>query len=230
MRLVRYHQGMQITKRMRKVTASDFEERIYFSLRENFDAAVRVLRKSTGIFFPDEMAMKMLKFYSATFGWLYPWDTPGNVPWMLLYLYSPPVPLAGLPIKAGSPVHGELEKTGICLESAADVPTEGEYLAADDPDFYFCTENHNRRVRRGELKETVSLVLQKIDPCGDFGGRTVFSLPVRIGHNDYYYASQVTERDSHLLCMAADILPETIPKPGEDADPYDIVFVDDATP
>lgn len=55
-------------------------------LQEQFDRVIYILTKDTGIIFSEQLAEQMLTRYLAGEGYLYPWATLANLPWIFGHL------------------------------------------------------------------------------------------------------------------------------------------------
>ncbi len=69
----------------RKAEITDFEREIYCALRDNFDRAVYIIAKDTGIWIGKTLAEKMLRSYLSNLGYAYQWGTLYNIPWVMCY-------------------------------------------------------------------------------------------------------------------------------------------------
>lgn len=67
---------------------TEYEKNIYIAVREHFDQAIYILQSVCNIYISDTVAEDILDNFIVMEGWMYPWITINNIPWMLLYLYS----------------------------------------------------------------------------------------------------------------------------------------------
>lgn len=74
-----------VDKKSRKKNFGDFEKNIYVLLRENFDIAVYIAKKASGIYFTRNQVKRMASEYYMAEGYMYYHATSYNIPWMLLY-------------------------------------------------------------------------------------------------------------------------------------------------
>lgn len=74
-----------VDKKSRKKNFGDFEKNIYVLLRENFDLAVYIAKKASGIYFTRNQLKRMASEYYMAEGYMYYHATSYNIPWMLLY-------------------------------------------------------------------------------------------------------------------------------------------------
>lgn len=74
-----------VDKKSRKKNFGDFEKNIYVLLRENFDLAVYIAKKASGIYFTRNQLKRMASEYYMAEGYMYYHATNYNIPWMLLY-------------------------------------------------------------------------------------------------------------------------------------------------
>ena len=74
-----------VDKKSRKKNFGDFEKNIYVLLRENFDLAVYIAKKASGIYFTRNQVKRMASEYYMAEGYMYYYATNYNIPWMLLY-------------------------------------------------------------------------------------------------------------------------------------------------
>ena len=79
------HIYSSVDKNRKKKEFTEYEARIYNLVRDNFDKALYILKKDTGIHFTPKLAEKILFEYTASEGWMYPLATIYNIPWMLMY-------------------------------------------------------------------------------------------------------------------------------------------------
>jgi hypothetical protein len=70
----------------RRKKLSDISRAILRLLRDEFDRVVYILSQDTGIDFSDNLLREMLRTFIAAKGFLYPWATNGNLPWMFGYM------------------------------------------------------------------------------------------------------------------------------------------------
>lgn len=73
-----------VDKKSRKKNFGDFEKNIYVLLRENFDLAVYIAKKASGIYFTRNQVKRMASEYYMAEGYMYYHATNYNIPWMLL--------------------------------------------------------------------------------------------------------------------------------------------------
>lgn len=94
------HSFGQPEKRLKK-EFSEFEKTIYNLVRENFDLALYIAERKTGIHFSKNLRRSIAKEYAISKGYLYYHANAYNIPWMLLYFHSA-IPCFGLTLKRES--------------------------------------------------------------------------------------------------------------------------------
>lgn len=91
----------------RKKVKSGLPLQILKLLRDQFDRVIYLLSKDTGIVFSERLAEQMLDRYLAGEGYLYPWATMGNLPWIFGHL-SHRWNLWGRVVRKDSPLYAAL--------------------------------------------------------------------------------------------------------------------------
>lgn len=148
-----------VTKDMRKEKLTDYEKRIYDTVKEYFDLAIYLLQEDTGIYISQSFAREMLEYYIAGSGYMYYWASVYNIPWMLMYFMAAR-PLYGRLVRKGSPLYEhlgkrkevKLEESG--LEGYNIVKSSGGYL-----NLRFEMLFHERTVVDERVKESIALYI-----------------------------------------------------------------------
>lgn len=200
-----------VNRNSRKTKLTDFEKNIYYLMREQFDRVVYILSKQLDIKITNNAARNMLTTYVSGKGWLYPWSTLNNIPWVFGHL-SWSKKLYGQPILKNSPLYSAIsEKCPAASFFTCDryggeydilLSKEGMFL-----DLNYCIIEHNRVVEKGELLETMELVVSE----GGVGkGRKIFTKTLTV--NQGYFLNLVNlskdreQRNYKLLEIAKEIM------------------------
>lgn len=151
-----------ITRDSRKTVLTDFEKDIYLLMREQFDRVIYVLSKQLDIKITNSAAQRMLTTYVKGEGWLYPWATLNNLPWVFGHL-SWSKSLYGQPVLKNSSLHSSINE--LC-PSAQFMPSEYynkyDVLMSKEKmylDINYCIINHRRNMNNNTLTETMDFMV-----------------------------------------------------------------------
>lgn len=97
-----------VNKSSRRENFTDFEKKIYLLARDNFDIAVYIAKRETGICFSKNKIRELARSYYESEAFMYYHATSYNVPWMFLY-FSEPISCYGLVVQKGSIVYEYLK-------------------------------------------------------------------------------------------------------------------------
>lgn len=97
-----------VNKNSRRENFTDFEKKIYLLARDNFDIAVYIAKRETGICFSKNKIRELARSYYESEAFMYYHATPYNIPWMFLY-FSEPISYYGLIIQKDSIVYKYLK-------------------------------------------------------------------------------------------------------------------------
>lgn len=151
-----------ITSEIRKSLLTNFEKDIYLLMREQFDRVIYVLSKQLDIKITYPAAQRMLTTYVKGEGWLYPWATLNNLPWVLGHL-SWSKTLYGQPILKNSHLYNAIVKSCPSVEFIkSKYYSEYEILVAKDEmyiDINYCIINHCRKINNNMLTETMDFMV-----------------------------------------------------------------------
>lgn len=205
------HQKNKVTADTRKEELTEYEKNIYCIMRENFDIAVEVISQELDIKVSASFAERMLSAYVVGKGWLYPYSTPNNIPWMLWYL-SWSKPLYKQQIRYGSELYNRI------LEKCPNV----EFLPAYDKNYRILSNKdgafldlrthmtpHNHLVQDDSLRETIDFIVGMVEP--DQKLRRIFVKKLEINQTLFANAiaqSKNKKRNEKLLSMAKEYMPE----------------------
>lgn len=64
-----------VNKDSKKPELTEFEKNVYYTLRENFDIAVKIIEQDTGLYITDNLARLMLEDFISCEGHMYYWAT-----------------------------------------------------------------------------------------------------------------------------------------------------------
>lgn len=149
----------KVNKAKKRDKLTDFERKIYYSMRENFDLVVEFVKRETGIFISNGLAEEMLYEYLASKGYMYYWAALYNIPWMLLY-FTMSKKCYKMMVKKGSEIHQYLAtRKDVKLVRWKDsdydvVKNNGRFL-----DIEYTAIHHNRFIRDDEVVETIQLII-----------------------------------------------------------------------
>lgn len=144
-------------KRKNKMT--QYEKGLYYSLRENFDLCIYVLKKVTGIYISDRTAIQLLQNYLAAEGYMYYWATEYNLPWMLLY-FGGEIKIYKRALEHNSPIWEHyMHRRDVVLNQAA--MKDYDILIPKDEyiDDVITAILHERKVVDDEVEETLCMVI-----------------------------------------------------------------------
>ena len=108
------HSFGQPEKRLKK-EFSEFEKTIYNLVRENFDLALYIAERKTGIHFSKNLRRSIAEEYAISKGYLYYHANAYNIPWMLLYFHSA-IPCFGLTLKRESELWNFLKNSSFSAD------------------------------------------------------------------------------------------------------------------
>lgn len=155
---------INITIDSRKLKLTEFERSIYNLMREQFDRVVYVLSKQIDIKITNAVAQRMLITYVNGEGWLYPWATLYNLPWVFGHL-TWSKPLYGQPILKGTPLYNSIIQNCPAAEFHSSEYYKGYDILLSKKkmflDINYCIIFHRRSVSNDELTETMDLVVSE---------------------------------------------------------------------
>lgn len=205
------NKNQNVNRHSRKSHLTDFEKSIYYLMRDQFDRVIYVLSKQIDIKISNSLAKRMLITYVNGEGWLYPWSTLNNLPWVFGHL-TWSKPMYGQPILKDSPLY--LAILDNC--SAANfVPCNkygGKYeILLSKEEMYlnlnYCIIIHNRSVENKELTETMELVVSE----GNIKNK-IFVKTLTIDQSYFLNLVNLSEEKSYrnekLLEIAKEIMPD----------------------
>lgn len=157
-----------ITEYRNKEITTEFEAGIYYTLRKNFDLAVFLMEKVSGLYISDKLAKEILKSYVNAAGYLYYGSTYYNLPWMLLYVYTMPAKNCfGLIVKKDSLLYDMFSGIkDICLEPLDRKP--GYYRVKGNEcfiDYQLSFGSHERKIVNDEVEETLKVDITTEKGC-----------------------------------------------------------------
>lgn len=200
-------QSRYVTKDSKKREVTDYEQRIYDAVRDNFDLAIYIIEQDTGIHITKNMAARILHEYIASRGYMYYWATLYNIPWMLLY-FTRPFPCFGRIIKKDAALWEFFDK-----RKDVDLKPSGNNLIVKNKEKFlnlkFSTILHKRNVIDDEVVETIRFQIfskqnEKITTEYD---HTLTINEVRFPH----LVEKAKYRNKELLQLAKEIMPEKAP-------------------
>jgi len=141
---------------------SPLANRMYSTLREQFDRVIYLLNKQTGLFISKRLAKEMLLTYIQNQGWLYKEATLNNLPWLFAQC-SPALPLFGRMIKKNSELYQAIQTQ--CPEVKL-LPTQfsEKYVQIKSNAYtfislYFVFLNHQKEIVGAEVMETMDFLV-----------------------------------------------------------------------
>ncbi len=202
------HSTISPSDRKRKLTG--FEKNIYNLMRDQFDRVIYVLSKELDIKITLGASRKMLETYISMEGWLYPWATINNLPWVFGHL-SLSKSLYGHAILNGSQLHAAIER--LC-PSAEFVPSD-KYNGYDVlthktgkwSDIRYCIIEHRRSTQGDTVRETMRLIVTSNDGERE---KQIFNKELVI--NEEYFPNllnlspEKSRRNTKLLEIAARLM------------------------
>lgn len=156
--------GETVTRDSRKSYTGEYEREIYNLMRDQFDRVIYVLSKQLDIKITMNTARKMLEKYVRSKGWLYPWATLNNLPWVLGHL-SWAKSLYQQPVLKNSSLYEAIVNA---CPSAEFMPSQyysgyeilgakkGKYLNIE-----YCMINHKRRIENDINVETMDFLVRE---------------------------------------------------------------------
>lgn len=199
-----------VTEKDRKEVLTSYEMSIYNTIRDYFDLAVYVLQQSTGLHFSQSYLKNMLKGFVASEGYMYPWATIYNIPWMLRYIEGGR-PLFGLSVKKDSELFHYLQtrkdvKLIPCNWSSQYycISSNGKYLNLS---MSFILHERNKPSYNEDVKESI---IMSINSAGKDGlPKSVHKIKLEI--NEFRFPSLFQNpkyRNPKLIQIAKEVMPE----------------------
>ncbi len=200
-----------VTSESRKELTGDFEKSIYYLMREQFDRVIYLLSREIDISIGPNAARKMLDTYIKMEGWLYPWSSLNNLPWVLGHL-SLAKSMFGQLVKKGTSLYNAI------LENCSSAMFKSSSLAdyevlINKPkqwlNIEYCIILHERNVIDGSVIENMQLEVR--EKTGDFEKR-FFSKKLTI--NEDYFLNLInlpqdrSRRNNTLLDIAKKLMPD----------------------
>lgn len=136
-------------------------QELYRIAKENFDKAIYLLQKETGIYITLDMAEQLAENYAAMRAYNYIDATVYNIPWYLLYSF-PGVPLYHMIVKKDSVIYKYLLKTGLNLK---DSKIKNHAYVENNEGYLLTATNYKYAVdENDELKEWLDFSVLRPDP------------------------------------------------------------------
>ncbi|GHV48400.1 hypothetical protein FACS189499_07750 [Clostridia bacterium] len=149
----------------RKAVLDEYSREIYYTLREQFDRVVYVLRKVCSIYTSDDFAKTLLEDFISTRGWLYPGITISNLPYVFRYLaFSKPI--NGRFIKKNSEIYSALSGLSEVIFMPSETHNGYERLTIRKGlylNLQFWFFNHERKLKDDRAYETFVLEVNKVN-------------------------------------------------------------------
>lgn len=196
----------------KKTKLTDFEKNIYNIMKEQFDRVIYILSNCLEIKISNASAKSMLKTYIDGEGWMYPWSTLYNIPWVFGHL-TWSKNLYGQAILYGSDLHSALQtkcndvKFEHCIfDKKYDklLSTPNSYL-----DISYCLINHQRKIIDDDLKETMEFVVTQNTNKSDEKIVFIKTIPI----DEMYFLNlinlspQKSKRNQKLFDIAVELMP-----------------------
>lgn len=157
-------QSRNVTPASRKEHMGEYERSIYNLMRDQFDRVIYVLSKQLDIKITNSAARQMLDTYVQTEGWLYPWATLNNLPWVLCHL-SWSKSLYGQPVLSKSPLYAAIKESCPTADFVPSAYYEGYENLMRIPRKYlnveYCLINHKRSIVDDLNVETMELIVSE---------------------------------------------------------------------
>ena len=204
-----------VNKDSRKPELTEFEKSIYYTLKENFDIAVKIIEQDTGLYITDNLARLMLEDFISCEGHMYYWATLYNIPWMLLYFLSARN-CYGMLVKIDSLFYNLLKKQkDVSLVQSS--MKDHWYVRNKDNKYLnlgMSAIHHKRRVVNDTLEESIKVCFfTNID---DFTPQILFHTKLQI--NEYRFLNWISSpkaeqyrngaRNQRLLEIAKEVMPD----------------------
>ena len=210
-----------------KTEISELEYNIYYTLKNNFDAAIYLLQQVSGLYMNKEYIKETLQSYVASEGHLYYGSTIYNLPWLLLYMHTmPAIPCYGRIIRKNSFLYNMFTQVpDIIYEDTEKLPgyvivkgKAGKYI-----DYQFSFNQHRREIIDDEVQEsmTLTLVSNKLEsqdnPVGfvQLKDNKIYINETRFPNllcSEKMKEYRKTKKNQDLLRMAEELMPD-IEKP-----------------
>lgn len=204
-----------VNKDSKKPELTEFEKNVYYTLRENFDIAVKIIEQDTGLYITDNLARLMLEDFISCEGHMYYWATLYNIPWMLLYFLSARN-CYGMLVKIDSLFYDLLKKqkdVSLVQSSMKDYwcvrNKDNQYL-----NLSISAIHHKRNIVNDILEESIKVWFFKNKE--DFAPQKLFSITLQI--NEYRFLNWISspkaeqyrnwERNQRLLKIAKEVMPD----------------------
>lgn len=204
-----------VNKDSKKPELTEFEKNVYYTLRENFDIAVKIIEQDTGLYITDNLARLMLEDFISCEGHMYYWTTLYNIPWMLLYFLSARN-CYGMLVKIDSLFYDLLKKqkdVSLVQSSMKDYwcvrNKDNQYL-----NLSISAIHHKRNIVNDTLEESIKVWFFKNKE--DFAPQKLFSITLQI--NEYRFLNWISSpkaeqyrngaRNQRLLEIAKEIMPD----------------------
>lgn len=97
----------EVNRDSRKRDLTQLERDIYYTARDNFDIAVKIIQQDTGIYVSRKLAAELLDCFVGAKAHMYFHASIYNIPWMFLYFLET-MPCTNFLIKEGSAIYGHL--------------------------------------------------------------------------------------------------------------------------
>lgn len=206
------------SKDTRKDELTSKDIAIYNMVRENFDLAVEFAKKYLGYYISNDKAKECLEIYYNSKGWLYPYSTTNNIPFMIFYLQQAINPYGLLIRKNSSLEKAVLHIKELKLEPVIN-PKLGKYynkLLVNSKHFISLNmllwHHKFQENNEGSLDESIDIEINKnisLDPTiNDW--KTVLNIKINIPESEFvkFTKSTKTYRNKDLQEFALKLMPE----------------------
>ena len=197
----------------RKGRLTDYEQRIYNLMREQFDRAIYILSKEIYIKILPPAARRILETYVNGRGWMYSWATLNNLPYVLGHV-TWSKSLYGQPILRDSPLYIAISEKCPSVRFIShrylkeyDIITrkeQGDYI-----DLNYCIIDHKREIINDRNVETMLL---NVTDGHDDSAKIIFQKKLVIDE-DYFLnlinlPEEKARRSEALLNIASELMPQ----------------------
>lgn len=191
----------------RKEKLTELEKSIYYSLRNNFDRVVYILSKELDIWITPSAARKMLSTFVKGQGWLYPWATLTNIPFVFAHL-TWNKSLFAQPILKGTDLYYAIQGCdNVAFEHLDFLPDYERLKAADNRfiDICYCVINHKRQLENDELTETMELVV-----TDNISRKDIYIKQIVVTESRLFDITSKAKnyRNNNLLQIAKELMPD----------------------